>query len=57
MNTNLTNDQLDKRADAIFNEVLESHNFDEGLNSDDVTVLSAKLAAKFATYASDAINW
>lgn len=57
MEPNLTNDQLDTLADAIFTKVIESREFDDDLNSDDVTVLSAKLAAKFATYAADATNW
>lgn len=50
----MTNDQLNDRADAIFQGFIES-DFADDLTPHERTLLMAKLAAKFATYAGDEI--
>jgi hypothetical protein len=57
MNTNHTNDQLDARVETIYLKVLETEDHFSELTTDEITLVCAKLAAKFATYAGDAINF
>lgn len=57
MNTQLTNAQLDTIAEHIFLKVLETHDHFSERTTDEITLICAKVAAKFATYAGDAIDF
>jgi hypothetical protein len=57
MNINHTNDELDARVDTIYLKVLETEDHFSELTTDEITLVCAKLAAKFATYAGDSINF
>jgi len=48
----MTNDELNARADEAFRGFIES-DFGDDLTPHERTLLMAKLAAKFATYAGD----
>lgn len=48
----MTNAELEAYAEELFQDFLAS-SFDGGLTSSEVTILTAKLAARFATYAGD----
>jgi hypothetical protein len=52
----MTNEELNQRADDVFQGFIES-DFADDLMPNDVTLLMAKLAAKFATYAGDERNF
>lgn len=47
---------LDSRVEKLFISAIESPELEE-LTSDEVTIVTARLAARFATYAGDAANW
>ena len=51
-NRSMTNDELNARADEAFRGFIES-DFGDDLTPHERTLLMAKLAAKFATYAGD----
>lgn len=48
--------EVDRLAEEQFMLTIESEGFDS-LNSNQVTIFCAKLAARFATYAADANRW
>lgn len=55
----LTDDQMieiEAGEEVLFTSVIEAPAFD-ALTSDQVTILCARLAARFATYAADANRW
>lgn len=57
MNTNHTNDELNSLVDAKFERMVEEVLDYDNYTSDEITLICAKLAAKFATYAGDAIDF
>lgn len=56
----MTNDELNELVDGLFLDFIEGREvcFDLDVHpSNEVTVIMAKLAAKFATYAGDALDF
>lgn len=51
-----TNDQLDNIAQGALEMIIEDEAFEE-LNAHERTLLCAKIAAKFAQYAADEVNF
>lgn len=56
MNVQRSDEELNERVEKAFLEVIESSAIDD-LTSDEVTIVTARLASRFAEYAGDAANW
>ena len=53
-----THESLNARVDLVFERMIESDLLDlDNMTSDDITLFCAGLAAKFASYAMDAIDF